>query len=402
MVKALLATAALAVLATATQAKAPDKPNIIVIMLDDVPDDLTIMPRVSALLPTGTRYENSFTNQPLCGPSRATFLTGQESPNHGVTSNGAFLSDLSGLVPQALRAAGYTTGMFGKNPNGYGGSAGTLGFDRWSIVMQINKRRYVDPKLDINGTPTEFPPDTYTTDAIYSEAEAWIAESRAKPYFAWISAVGGHGPNIPAPRYEDACDEEPFSPGPAFNEPDDSDKPSFIQALPPVKEDGVASNWRRRCATIQADDEWIDRIVRRFAATNTCIFFTSDNGFLHGQHKTTGKNLLYEESIRVPLVLWGCGASSGTDARLVSNVDLPATFLELAGASPGRPLDGQSLFSEEPRRRIPLLGIWSGKSSDPQHSSGYRRKNSVIWRHSNGECERYDIKADPYQLENLC
>lgn len=84
--------------------------------------------------------------------------------------------------------------------------------------------------------------------------------------------------------------------------------------------------------------------MRSFAAPNTCIFFTSDNGFLLGQHRVSGKNFLYEETIRVPLALWGCGVSPGTDARLVSNVDLPATILALAGATPGRPLEGRSIF----------------------------------------------------------
>lgn len=190
------------------------------------------MTKTSALLPQAIRYTNSFVNQPLCGPSRATFLTGQESVTHGVTANTAFLSNLGGLMPQALRAAGYTTGMFGKNPNHYKGSAGAFGFDRWSIVMR-NKRRYFDPKLDIDGVPTRFPEGTYTTDTIYSQAEQGIRQPRSTPYFAWISAVGGHGPNIPAARYQGACDDVSFNPGPAFNEADVSDKPSFVQIMEP-------------------------------------------------------------------------------------------------------------------------------------------------------------------------
>lgn len=393
-----LALAAAAILFAVDPAMAQQPPNIIVIMLDDVPDDLSIMPRTTALLSQGARYANSFTHQPLCGPSRATFLTGQEGVNNGVIANGAFLADLSGLMPQALQAAGYTTGMFGKSPNGFGGSPVAFGFDHWATLTRIGSGRYENPRMDINGEPKRF--SSYTTDVIYGEAEKWIKQvGGTQPYFAWISAVGGHAPNIPAARYRGACDSVPFTPGPAFNEPDVSDKPSFVRDLPFVS-DGIQKNFRNRCATLRADDEWIDRLVRGYAAQNTCIFLTADNGFLHGQHRITGKNYLYEESIRVPLVLWGCGVNTGVNARLVSNVDLPATIIELAGATPGRPLDGRSIFGT-PRTSVALRGIWSGKREGPRFSLGVREDAWSYFSHDNGEEEMYDLGEDPRQLKNI-
>ncbi len=397
--KTFLAAVAAAFISTAAAAQ----PNIIVIMVDDVSDDLSIMPRVEQLLSQGTRYTNSFVNFPLCGPSRATFLTGQEADKHGVIGNSeGFLSDLTGLVPDALRAAGYRTGIFGKSPNLFDGSPGDLGFDHWVTVSDIHGTRFFDPGMDVDGAIRRI--TGYTTDVLYRLAERWI-DAREGPYFAWIAAVGGHAPNIPAPRYEGACEAVPFRPGRAFNELDMSDKPTFMQSLPLLlegKQRRIENSFRDRCSTIQADDEWIEHFVVRFANENTCVFLTADNGFLHGEHRATGKVLLYDESIRVPLVWWGCGAKAGRrDDRLVSNADLPATILELAGATPGRSLDGRS-FGGVRGKRVNLRGIWSDeKRGRSGVSIGVRSARWAHFEHSNGQSERYDMEADPAQLSSV-
>jgi N-acetylglucosamine-6-sulfatase len=394
--KTFLAALATAFLSTAAAAQ----PNIIVIMVDDVSDNLSIMPRVERLLSKGTRYTNSFVNFPLCGPSRATFLTGQEADKHGVMGNSeGFLTDLTGLVPDALRRAGYRTGIFGKSPNLFAGSPGDLGFDHWVTLKNIHSTRFFDPAMDVDGSIRRF--TGYTTDVLYSQAERWI-DAREGPYFAWIAAVGGHAPNIPAPRHEGACESVPFEWGLAFNELDMSDKPAFMQSLPLLpegKQRRMEKVMRDQCDTLQADDEWIERFVVQYAGDDTCVFLTADNGFLHGEHRATGKVLLYEESIRVPLVWWGCGAEAGLrDQRLVSNADLPATILELAGADPGRPLDGRSLEGSS-RKRVNLHGIWSDeKRGRSGVSIGVRSARWAQFEHSNGERELYDMEADPAQL----
>jgi arylsulfatase A-like enzyme len=151
--KKILVALTIALLSTAATAQ----PNVIVIMLDDAPDILSLMPKTSALLSQATRYTNSFANNPLCGPSRATFLTGQESGTHGVTTNGSgFLADTTGLVPDALRDAGYVTALFGKSPNGFRGAPSELGFDRWATLIYLGDARYFDPDMDVDGTAPEF------------------------------------------------------------------------------------------------------------------------------------------------------------------------------------------------------------------------------------------------------
>lgn len=397
MLRTMLAALTTALLSTTAGAQ----PNIIVIMLDDVPDNLSVLPKTSALLSLGTRYTNSFVNFPLCGPSRATFLTGQDADTHGVKGDGGFLAVKTGLVPQALRAANYTTALFGKNPNGFKGLASELGFAHWETIADIRDDRYFNPQLNIDGTTQPFA--GYTTDIVFGRAQQWI-DATPGPYFAWIASIGGHAPNDPAPRYVGACASTPFLPGPAFNEADVSDKPSFIRALPLYntrkETKTLEKKFKNQCDTVQADDEWIERLVLAYANENTCVFLTADNGFLHGQHRVTGKTLLYDESIRVPLVWWGCGAALGAaDARLVSNADLPATILALAGATPGRPLDGYSLVGE-PRQQVRLNGVWDRKGARGT-SNGVRDAASAQFTHSSGEREFYAMSTDPYQLTSL-
>jgi arylsulfatase A-like enzyme len=88
------------------------------------------------------------------------------------------------------------------------------------------------------------------------------------------------------------------------------------------------------------------------------------------------------------------------DSRLVSNTDLPATILELAGATPGRPLEGRSLLGE-PRQEVIISGAWEGKGNKGGSSLGVRDAVSAYFEHSNGEREFYDLVTDPYQLTSF-
>jgi N-acetylglucosamine-6-sulfatase len=393
MIRALCAAAAASSLLALSAAASP-RPNIIVVMLDDVTDDLSFMPRTTALLADGTRYTNSFVGYPLCGPSRATFLTGQEARTHGVTDNGMSLEPV-GLMPQALRAAGYRTAIIGKRPNGFRGSMAELGFDAWATIER--RDRYFGRRLDTDHGRA--PIRGYTPDRVYGRALGF-AKRTPGPYFLWVSAIGAHAPAEPAPRHRKACDDIRFKPGPAFNEADLSDKPHWFRppAFDAAKAEKVAAAWRDQCAVLQADDEWIARLVR-LAGPDTCVFLTADNGRLHGQHRATGKLLLFEESIRVPLVMWGCGAARGAvDGRLVSNVDLPATILALAQAPPGRKLDGISLLGPERRAAVRLMGRWGGNETA---GHGHGRSVGVVtvgWRffehEGGGGAELYEMGRD--------
>jgi N-acetylglucosamine-6-sulfatase len=392
MLRLFLASTAL-VLATAG-ARAQTPPSFVVITLDDVEQSRFSAAMVGTLARTAgrTEYPKAFTNLPLCGPSRAAFLTGQEAETSGIDENSA-LDWGTGFLPQALRNAGYRTNMVGKMPNGYMGTPEELGFSRYSVIEEIGEARYYDAVVNENGTLRTL--EEYTTDYLYSRARTCVKGS--KPYFCWVAAIGAHAPALPAHRHLGGCDNKVFQPGPAFNEADMGDKPSWMQGLEQfsvTKAEKVEKAWRDQCATLLADDEGVVSLLDLVEdQPDVCVILTSDNGRLYGQHRLTGKSVLYEESIRVPLYTWNCGTSPGVDNRLISNVDLPAHILDLAGVPSLRPLDGRPLMGEE-RTRVRIVG---GTEID---ALGWRRTNSVEWEYSNRESEYYDLRSDPHQLNS--
>jgi N-acetylglucosamine-6-sulfatase len=145
--------------------------------------------------------------------------------------------------------------------------------------------------------------------------------------------------------------------------------------------------------------------VRRVRATGeldrTLLVFTSDNGYLRGQHRLEGKSRPYEESIRVPLLVRGPGFADGAhDRRLVINVDLAATILDAAGTSPDTTLDGRSLRPGADRRRPRhevLLEVFERKHA----FTGLRTRHYTYIEYEGGARELYDLRRDPQQLDNL-
>ena len=112
----------------------------------------------------------------------------------------------------------------------------------------------------------------------------------------------------------------------------------------------LESGFLGRSESLLAVDEMVQRLVRNLRNTgelaDTYFIFTSDNGYLLGEHGLRGKDVAYEEAVRVPLIVRGPGVDAGTtNASLVANVDLAPTITELAKASPERKLDGRSLVS---------------------------------------------------------
>ena len=152
---------------------------------------------------------------------------------------------------------------------------------------------------------------------------------------------------------------------------------------------------------------------------NTVIVYSSDNGFFHGEHRRLhGKRMIYEESIRVPLIIRGPNIPvNETRSQMVSNVDLPATVVDLAQANPGRNLDGRSLVpvlknASKPWRTALLLQAGNKLSFLPANDStlygiyrAIRTKSYVYAEHKlpnfgGFEYEFYDLRVDPYQLRS--
>jgi arylsulfatase A-like enzyme len=452
--------ALLAIAAQATPAEAQggdaggERPNVVVVMSDDqTQESMRFMPKTQGLIGAqGATFPTNVTNWPVCCPSRATFLTGQYAHNHLVLGNtppaGGFdRLNQAQTLPVWLQAAGYYTAHIGKFLNGYESSSTgvPLGWSEW----HGSKRTYTfygyqlleDGQLNTYGSTSTDPdapadPSRYSTD-VYTDKAVELIGRRApedQPFFLSVAYLAPHsgGPNPdppnesrcnatakPAPRHIGALDAEPLPLPPNFNEADVSDKPAGLAGRAPLTEQQIQNatrNYRCRGESLLAIDEGVERIVEALTAAgeldNTLFVYTSDNGFFHGEHRIqNGKNRVYEEAIRVPLMIRGPGIKAGAVVdEITVNADLAPTILEAANAQAGVAVDGTSLlpFAEDPRR---LHGRELLIEQDASDDDGDGSANGVFYdairnarytyvENASGERELYDLDADPFQLDN--
>lgn len=412
-------------------------PNILVVTTDDQSlDTMRAMSGTKRVLGrSGVDFRNSFSSFPLCCPSRATFLTGQYAHNHGVLDNGPPVGGISALdqdstLPVWLREDGYETTFVGKYLNGYGkkknGGSTFIppGWVNWRSLTSDGKTSAYDYDVNDNGELVSYgrePGDyktTVTSDLAAGALEGQVASER--PFFMWIATSAPHtdgalGPRaprnpIPAPgdrgSYKDAKLPRP----PSFDEADVSDKPPLVSGRERLTKDdlaGMRTTYVSQLESLRAVDRMLLRLVKILRDAdeleNTIVVFTSDNGFLRGQHRfDSGKSLIYEGSIRVPLLVAGPGFSSGrSEDALVSNVDLAATFVRASGARPDRRLDGVPLQDKplaKAGREDVLLEIFGRRNGNV---FGLRTPRYVYVEHETGFTELYDLDRDPGQLRNV-
>jgi len=466
-------------------ASGPARPNVIVVLTDDQTVSqlsAATMPKTLAELgDRGTSFNQSIVSSPLCCPSRAGFITGDYPHNSGVYDNepgyGALI-DKSSIIYSWLQAAGYRTGHIGRYLLNYdrqpplgadyadtdGGLTAPTGLDDWFGFVGPSTY-YYGAEFSDNGTPVTAETDRagYTTRVMNNQALDFIRDATAdpRPFFLMLAHVAPHaaantGPGqcgvggLPIPddgklgKWEDA----PLPKPPSFNESKLADKPDWIATRPPIghtKRHDLKLGWRCANASLATVDDGVAQIVRQLRRqgelNDTAIFFTSDNGYLFGEHRVVlNKVYPYEEALRVPLLARVPTSLLGrrvqrrgrppTVDSLVSQLDLTATILDLADASPCtaggdcRRLDGRSLMpllrGHKPdwaRDRSLLFQIGQNRAcgSLPERGlrnfyDGVRTNRYVYIEHNrvnpeNGACDRpeyelYDLKRDPYQLRS--
>lgn len=416
----------------------PKRPNIVVLMTDDqTVDDLRMMPNVNRLLgDRGTTFDNSFVSFSLCCPSRATFLTGQYAHNHNVLGNeppsGGFARlDGSNTLPVWLQHAGYATIHLGKYLNGYGlrdPREIPPGWLEWHATVDPTTYDYFGYRLNENGKLVRYGNDaaSYKTD-VFARKAVNIVRRRAAadaPFFLWVAFVAPHsgGPTdtqerfmaVPAPRDDHTFAHAPLPMSPAFNEADVSDKPLAIRRRRLLSEADISvitERYRRRIESLVAVDEAVRRIVGALDESgtldNTLIIFTSDNGFLQGEHRIPlGKVDVYDPSTRVPLIVRGPGVPAGVHLRqAVANIDLAPTIVDAADAKGGLPMDGRSLWPLFSDHALfwgrDILHEAPGLDRHSLQFTAIRTPGWLYVEYLTGEKELYDLARDPDELVNL-
>jgi N-acetylglucosamine-6-sulfatase len=332
-------------------------PNIVILMLDDVPylDPTTpwaAMPQMAAtFLDHAVAFSDFHGETPLCCPGRAGFLTGQHTRNHGVNWNNAALLKPEMTIATALHGAGYYTFLAGKYLNLYDRIAPQVppGWDGFHATE--GSPLYYGYRIWNNGDPT---PQTYgpgasaySTDVLAGIATTEIAQAPVdKPIFGWIAVNAAHVPMTPPNRYRSApCDAlQPWRTANTW-ESDVSDKPAYIRDLPPGH---GGFSLVRLCRPLLALDDAFAKIRDALLAAgrldNTIFILSGDNGMAYGAHR-----LGYEKrtpyTTQLPFyVSWPAGLGTqprSIDARL-QNIDLAPTLCALAGCTLGPYPNGQA------------------------------------------------------------
>jgi N-acetylglucosamine-6-sulfatase len=359
--------------------------------------------------------------------------------------------------------AGYHTALFGKYLNGYYGKYVPPGWDEWhsvsgnflsndlnengQIIMYGSDRYHLDDVFSDKASD-------YVTRTAGADPPFFTAD---RPFLMWLGTKAPHQPATPAPRDEKTYPHLTLPHPPNFDEKDVSDKPDWISDNPPLsieQKKYMQELHRKRLQSMLAVDDMVGDLIKALHESgeldNTYIFFTSDNGFHLGQHRLgAGKWTAYEEDIRVPLIVRGPGVPEGkTLHHMVLTNDFAPTFADLADAKTPTFVDGRSLvplLTEHPtpqkdwRQRFviesvaersgvaqppfinestvaplltgdPLPNNWRRTSAASAQSSeewgrpwmkALRTQNYLYVDYKTGEHELYDLRKDPYELNNM-
>jgi arylsulfatase A-like enzyme len=415
---------------------ADTRKNILFIAIDDQNDWIGCLgghpqvktPNIDALAKRGTLFTNAHCQAPLCNPSRSSLLTGLRPSSTGIYGLAPGIREVVQTkqhitLPQTFTSAGYFTSTSGKiyHDGSMRGGDQKAEFNEWSKPSPMPKPKQPIAKLP---GPDRHPamdwgvfPDKDETTPDWNIAKTAIsAIERApveKPFFI---AAGFRLPHVPcfAPQawfdlYPDAGMLMP-----PVKEDDRDDLPKFADFLhwklpePRLSTLRAMNEWRplvrAYLASISLMDAQVGRVVaaldRSGRAGNTIIVLWSDHGWHLGEKLITGKNTLWNESTRVPLVFAGPEIKAGQLCnRPAELLDIFPTLLELTGM-PARPdLEGHSLVPQ--LKDAKAAREWPAITTHNQGNHTIRTEDWRYIRYADGSEELYDEKADFNEWTNL-
>ena len=399
-------------------------------------------PGMDRLAKEGVHIKNAFVSTALCSPSRASILTGQYAHTHTVVDNEAALPSNLVFFPSYLQKSGYQTAFVGKWHMGNTDDQPQPGFDHW-ISFQ-GQGVYYNPTFNVDGKRIKQAEGSYITDLLTDYALEWLNKTnKSKPFFLYLSHKGVHAEFYPAKRHEGKYTDVPVvCPPSMYLTATDSSKTYGIPTPPGSKVNTRdIPNWvraqryswhgvdymyhgtikfddfyRRYLETLQAVDESIERIINWVVSQgmkdNTMIVYMGDNGFSFGEHGLIDKRHAYEESMRVPLLVWAPGMVKPNSVmeQIIMNVDLAPTFLDLAGIAKPKQMQGFS-FAEilggksVTWQRDKVFYEYYWEAAFPQTPTTFAiRTERYKYIYYNGIWdinELYDLQADPYEMNNL-
>jgi arylsulfatase A-like enzyme len=396
-------------------------------------------PNMDRIGAEGVRFTEMFVTNSLCAPSRASFLTGLYSHTHGVTTNGApdsnFRNQLGLKEEQEtfvslLRRAGYHTALVGK----WHLRSSPTGFDQW-IILPGGGGSYNDPEMITGSMRAKF--RGHADDVVGDQALAFLQQRpKDRPFCLLYNFKSPHRNWVPAARFEKTFDDVEIPIPRSFTDKFDgrpdglrqtemavADMPDFEKrGLPPSlpREERKQKNFqllaKNYYRTLLSVDENIGRVLdyldKNAMAKDTVVIFSSDNGFFLGEHGLFDKRLMYEPSIRVPMLVRfpsRVKAAQVNSKQMVLNIDVAPTILELAGVPAPIWMQGRSFLPLLEDRAAPWRDafLYEYYEYPAEHCARKNRglrtdrwKLIHFWEQPE-EWELYDLQNDPDEMRNL-
>lgn len=402
--------------------------NVLLIGFDDLNDWVGCLgghpqvrtPHIDALARRGRLFTNAHCQGPLCTASRTSMLTGLRPTTTGIYNLTPWIRTVPGFenvltLPKHFSAHGYRTLACGKVFHDGQGQG------EWDDAFvggykNLPKKKLVQPSADPNplidwGIWPERDED-HDDYPVSQWAEARLSEKGDKP---WLLCVGFRNPHVPcyAPKkWFDLYPEETLK-LPVTVPNDRADTPEFSWnlhwRLPEPRLSWLKENnqWRHLVRSYLASISYVDSLVGRVLralersgqAQNTLVGLWSDHGWHLGEKEITGKNSLWDESTRVPLILSGPGIRRGRCAQPVELLDLFPTLCGLTGLPVPEHVEGLDLAPQLQNPRSPRE-----RPAVTTHNPGSHGVRTERWRYiryADGSRELYDCKADPHNFTNL-
>ena len=413
------------------------KMNVIFILTDDhrydfmgftgkLPGQQT--PNMDKMAKQGAHFTNAFVTTSLCSPSRASILTGQFSHVHTIVDNVAGEPDGLVYFPQYLQQNGYQTSFFGKWHMGDEDDRPRPGFNHWESFR--GQGVYYNPKLNINGKQQEYKDSIYITDLLTEHAVDWMSKrDKNKPFFLYLSHKAVHSPLAPAKRHKGMYKDLNYAKPPSYwqtlnEEYKDLKWPEWVKQQRYSwhgvdymyhQHNDIDSMVRVYAETLMAVDESVGTVINYLKENglenNTMVIYMGDNGFSWGEHGLIDKRHFYEESVKVPFLVYAPGVFVGAQKidRMIQNIDIAPTVLHMAGLKKPDYMPGKSfvqlLNGDTVQWRNKIFYEYYWEYDFPMTPSVYGVRTDKykyirymgIWDRN----ELYDLENDPNEMYNL-
>lgn len=417
-------------------------PNILFIMSDDhaahaiscYGSRINQTPNLDRLAAEGMRFDNCFCTNGICAPSRASILTGKYNHLNGMLDNKLEFDGSQPTLPKLLKPVGYRTAMIGK----WHLKSEPTGFDYYKIVPGQGK--YFNPDFQVKETwPETVTESGYVTDVITEEAIQYMQNAdRRQPFLVMCHHKAPHRPWQPHPKHWKQFRNRKIPEPPTLFDDYEGKADAVKNAemtlehhMHPLDTGGISPpeglkgkeliRWRYQLymrnylACIASIDENIGRILDFLKESkleqNTILVYTSDQGFFLGDHGWFDKRFMYEESLRMPLIIRypGVVPKGSVSKEMVLNVDFAPTFLDFAGVDIPADMQGES-FRKILRGRTPhhwrqamyyhYYEYPAWHMVDAHYGIRTQRYKLIHYYGYTDEWEFFDLKNDPRELKN--